>query len=262
MACSVIPERLLVKLVIFLFAVCRSLQPTQAGISQHHTDISVKDPITLTTNNYELTHINSTMQLSSIVALLAISSTSAFAPAPSTKASTSLNAENKFSKFVTASLASAIILSSVAAVPDAFAADTNMNFGTSDIIAARSGGRGGGRSSGGGGGARRAPTQSYRPAPTTINRTTIMAAPTPMYSAPIVIGSPFSPFGMGGYGAFGAVNAISNEMRDNRQEGEIQRGRTELEISKQRQAQLEQRLNDMERNQAITNANVNSAISR
>jgi hypothetical protein len=66
----------------------------------------------------------------------------------------------------------------------------------------------------------------------------------------------------GGYGAFGAVNAISNEMRDNRQENEIQRDRSELEISKQRQAQLEQRLNDMERNQAIQNANVHSAITK
>jgi hypothetical protein len=87
-----------------------------------------------------------------------------------------------------------------------------------------------------------------------------------MYSAPVVIGSPFgygySPFGGMGYGALGAVSAINNEMRDSRQENEIRQGRSELEISKQRQAQLEQRLNQLESEQMRTNANVNANISR
>jgi hypothetical protein len=87
-----------------------------------------------------------------------------------------------------------------------------------------------------------------------------------MYSAPVVIGSPFgygySPFGGMGYGALGAVSAINNEMRDSRQENEIRQGRSELEISKQRQAQLEQRLDQLESEQMRTNANVNANISR
>jgi hypothetical protein len=65
-----------------------------------------------------------------------------------------------------------------------------------------------------------------------------------------------------GYGALGAVSAINNEMRDSRQENEIRQGRSELEISKQRQAQLEQRLNQLESEQMRTNANVNANISR
>mmetsp|Transcript_16654 Transcript_16654/g.24931 ORF Transcript_16654/g.24931 Transcript_16654/m.24931 type:complete len:232 (-) Transcript_16654:72-767(-) len=227
------------------------------------------------------------MKLSSIVALLAISSTAAFtqtSTGSSTRSSmtaTALNAsassENKLSKFFAASVASAIILSSVATIPDALAYDYSssnsnaqqheLNFGSSDIIAGRSGGRGGGRSSASS--MRSAPSSSSRsaqyrsPAPTTINRTTIIAAPTPMYSAPVVIGSPmgfgYSPFGGMGYGALGAVSAINNEVRDNRQENEIRQGRTELEISKQRQAQLEQRLNQLERDQMQTSANVNAA---
>ncbi|GFH60736.1 hypothetical protein CTEN210_17212 [Chaetoceros tenuissimus] len=202
------------------------------------------------------------MKISSVVAFLAVSSASAFAPVSNNKPSTALNAEkNVFSKFAAASVASAILLSSTVATPDALAADmTSVDFGSTDIIAARSGGRAGGRSTAS---SMRSPAPAARTQTTTINRTTVVAAP-PVYSAPSVIIAPapvFSPFGGMGYGALGAVSAIGNEMRDIRQENEIARERAELEVSKQRQYQLEQRLAQLESQQAQTNANANMAAS-
>jgi Protein of unknown function (DUF1517). len=215
------------------------------------------------------------MKFTSFLALLAISNATAFTPAPSNfnskTSTTSLRASaeehsNPVSKFVTASVASAILLSSSFVTPDAFAAvdvdsvSSSMDFGSSQIVSARSGGRAGGRSSASS--MRSAPSVRSSSAATTINRTTIIAAPAPVISSPVVV-SPFvSPFGGFGYGALGAVSAIGNEMRDIRQENEIARERAELEVSKQRQAQLEQRLYELERNQAVTNANVNAAIAK
>lgn len=201
------------------------------------------------------------MKISSVVAFLAVSSASAFAPVSNNKPSTALNAEkNVFSKFAAASVASAILLSSTVATPDALAADmTSVDFGSTDIIAARSGGRAGGRSTAS---SMRSPAPAARRQTTTINRTTVVAPP--VYSAPSVIVAPapiFSPFGGIGYGAFGAVSAIGNEMRDVRQENEIARERAELEVSKQRQYQLEQRLAQLESQQAQTNANANMAAN-
>merc|ERR1719362_1390996 len=81
-----------------------------------------------------------------------------------------------------------------------------------------------------------------------VSRTTYISAP------PVVV----SPFGMGmGYGynpfggvglgyGLGAANSIGNEIRDNRQESEIQNERVELELAKQKAAQLEQRLAQLE----------------
>lgn len=212
---------------------------------------------------------NNMKLFSGIISLLAMSSASAFAPVPSTSVRTSSALQatensNSMSKFLTASVASAILLSSSLATPDAMAAldsPSSIDFGSSQIVSARSGGRAGGRSTAS---SMRSPSPSVRSssATTTINRTTIIAAPTPVISSPVVV-SPFvpSPFGFG-YGALGAVSAIGNEMRDIRQENEIARERAELEVSKQRQAQLEQRLYELERNQAITNANVNAAIAK
>lgn len=190
------------------------------------------------------------VKLTCILAFLAVSIVSAFTPAPAGKPSTALNMknENQFNKFLTATAASVIVLSSAAASPDALAASPDFDFGTNTIISARSGGRAGGRSSAS---SMRSPPPSSRSAPTTtINRTTVIAAPAPVFSSPVVV-SPFgySPFGGVGYGALGAVNAIGNEIRDVRQENEIARERAELEVSKQRQAQLEQRLYELERNQ-------------
>lgn len=48
-----------------------------------------------------------------------------------------------------------------------------------------------------------------------------------------------------GYG-LGAMNGIGNEIRDNRQEMEIQQSRAELDQAKQREADLEARLRALE----------------
>lgn len=156
-------------------------------------------------------------------------------------------------KALTSGLATAIMFTSVIAPPEALAQD--LNFGSDNIIAARSGGRSGGRSS--------AIPRSATPSRTVINRTTVIAAPTPYYSSPVYI-SPFgSPFGGIGYGALGAVSAISNEIRDSRQENEIYRERTELELAKQRQAELERRLYELEANQrAASAAQAPSTVSK
>jgi hypothetical protein len=202
------------------------------------------------------------VKVSALIAFLAVSGASAFTvPTTAGKPSTALHMknENKFHKFLTASVASAILLSSAATVPDALAASPDFDFGSNNVISARSGGRAGGRSSAS---SMRAPPPRARAAPaptTTINRTTVIAAPSPVIAAPVVV-SPFgySPFGGIGYGALGAVNAIGNEMRDQRQENEIARERAELEVSKQRQAQLEQRLNELERGQVMQQMQINS----
>ena len=51
-----------------------------------------------------------------------------------------------------------------------------------------------------------------------------------------------------GYG-LGAAGSIGNEIRDMNQEREIQRERAELDVAKQRQAELEARLAQLERQQ-------------
>ena len=194
------------------------------------------------------------VKASALFSLLAVPAVAAFTgPVQTAKPSTALNMNKDINvaKFFAGSVASAILLSSAAFTPDALASSPDFDFGSNTVISARSGGRGGGRSSAS---SMRSPRPAYQAAPTTtINRTTVIAAPTPVISSPIVV-SPFgySPFGspFGGYGALGAVNAIGNEMREGRQENEIARERSELEASKQRQQQLEQRLYELERNQA------------
>uniref|UniRef100_A0A7S3Q370 Uncharacterized protein n=1 Tax=Chaetoceros debilis TaxID=122233 RepID=A0A7S3Q370_9STRA len=225
------------------------------------------------------------VKTSALVAFLAISSASAFAPAPvpfssqKTTSSLEMKKNSPFSKFVaTASVASAILLSSTIA-PDAQAitgaGDFNLNFGSDNVIAGRSGGRGGGRSSASS--MRRSPPPSSYSRPTTVNnvsRTTVIQqspgmVSAPVMASPIIVSPVISPFGMGGgygmgygggYGALGAVNMIGREMREGRQEAEIRDGRNELQDSKQREFQLEQRLNQLEQNQANTNA-VNAAMA-
>merc|ERR1712165_409220 len=87
--------------------------------------------------------------------------------------------------------------------------------GSATLIAGRSGGRMGGRSSMRSMPRRSAPSSSYQ-------RRTVVQPGGVMVAPPPVVISPFgySPFGFG-YG-FGALNAVGNEIRDFRQEGEIQ----------------------------------------
>jgi hypothetical protein len=171
----------------------------------------------------------------------------------STSSSSSLEMWNKetMKGAATSLVAAALLIGS--SVDPAFAMPTIMDgssptttsdFGSSQVlIAARSGGRAGGRSS-----AARAPAS--RRAPTTTNtrvieRTTYVAPPiysSPMYVAPLYNPLPGLGFSMG----LNAINQVGNDMRDYRQEGEIQNTRAQLEQSKMREAEMEARLRQLE----------------
>jgi len=53
---------------------------------------------------------------------------------------------------------------------------------------------------------------------------------------------------------FGIAGEVGREMREYRQEGEIRESRTELQMAREREFQLEQRINQMEANQNAQNA--------
>ena len=93
------------------------------------------------------------------------------------------------------------------------------------------------------------PSRSSRPSPTVINRTYV----TPGYSAPSVIMAPsygYNPDGGVGLGlGLNAINQVGNDMRDYRQEREIQDTRSELNASRMREAEMEARLRQLESGQ-------------
>jgi hypothetical protein len=92
-------------------------------------------------------------------------------------------------KAATSFVAAAFLMSNAALMPPALAMD-DMDFGSSQVIAGRSGGRAGGRSSGA-----RMRSMPSSPSRTTIHRTTVVSPP--VYHAPSVI---IAPPMMGGYG--------------------------------------------------------------
>mmetsp|Transcript_7251 Transcript_7251/g.10386 ORF Transcript_7251/g.10386 Transcript_7251/m.10386 type:complete len:203 (+) Transcript_7251:62-670(+) len=150
-------------------------------------------------------------------------------------------------------VAAAVIASNVLTVGAAFAEDTpstvHPDFGSSsNVIAARSGGRSGGRVSSTARSASRPSAAPSRSSSNTVYRSTTVYQPAPVISSPIVV----SPFGYNPFfpSPFGVAAGIGNEIRDIRQEGEIQRERSELEIAKQKQYELEARLRQLEANQA------------
>jgi hypothetical protein len=192
-----------------------------------------------------------------IMALLCVSGASAFAPVAAPKASmTSLqmsgsNNEETNKKVAASVLAATFILGSVASVAPAQAMDDSY-FGSSNVIAARSGGRAGGRSSS----ARMSSRPASRPAPssssrgstTVINRTYV----TPGYGGGGVYMAPpvYNPYpGLGLGLGLNAVNQIGNDMRDYRQEREIQDTRSALNESRMREAEMEARLRQLETGQ-------------
>jgi len=188
-----------------------------------------------------------------IMALLCASGTSAFTPVMTPKASlaplqmSNSNNEETTKKVAASVLAATFILGNVASVAPAQAMDDSM-FGTSNVIAARSGGRAGGRSSS----ARMAPrpsSSSSSRSTTVINRTYV----TPAYSSPSVIMAPsygYNPMGGLGLGlGLNAVNQIGNDMRDYRQEREIQDTRSQLNESRMRESEMEARLRQLEAGQ-------------
>lgn len=177
-----------------------------------------------------------------LAATICVGTASAFSSKPvSARAQkTALQMKNEDGRKVAASfLAAAFIAANVFTVDAAFAVD-NFDFGSTEIVAGRSGGRGGGR-------AARAPPRSS----TRIERTTTVIQP--VYSTPSVVVSPFGYNPMGGFGfgyGLGAMNNIGNDIRDYRQESEIQQSKSELEQAKIREAGLEARLRALEAAQA------------
>ena len=175
----------------------------------------------------------------------------AFAPiVPASRVSTSLSMKDE-SKIAASIVASVLLAGSLLTTEPVFAAD----FGSSQIVAGRSGGRAGGRSSS----APRSAARSYgggnvyRSSTTTIVRP--MYAPSPIIVSPFGY-SPFgyNPLGGGGFGlgyGLGAMNNSGNEMRDYRQEAEIQKSAAELEQAKLREAQLEARIKALEQAPAL-----------
>jgi len=194
------------------------------------------------------------------IALLCMSGASAFVSSPEPKLSSSslqmINEEGMKKAAASFALAT-FVLGNVATVAPAFAIDDSY-FGSSHVIAARSGGRSGGRSSG----ARSSSARSSAPRPSSSSSTTVInrntyVSPSPMYSSPTVIMAPpvYNP--MGGLGLSLGLNAVSNignDMRDYRQEREIQDTRGELQQSKMREAEMSARLNRLEQGQGQMSA--------
>mmetsp|Transcript_14296 Transcript_14296/g.17237 ORF Transcript_14296/g.17237 Transcript_14296/m.17237 type:complete len:216 (+) Transcript_14296:54-701(+) len=127
---------------------------------------------------------------------------------------------------------------------DGMAAD----FGSTQVVAGRSGGRAGGRAGGG----RRmvAPSRAGPSTSRSYSRTTVvrpMIAPSPIMVSPFGMGYGYNP--MGGFGlgyGLGAMNDINREMR---QEGQIRNTETELQAAQRKNMELEMRLKALEQNQ-------------
>ena len=160
----------------------------------------------------------------------------------------SLPSSGEITKVIATAFLAATIATSAATPALAISSSTDLFGSTELILAGRSGGRAGGRA-GGGGFAR----SSYRAPPATYRSSTTIIRP--MITPPSVVISPFGGgFGYGynplggvglGYG-LGTMNNFSNEMRDYRQESEIQREKAELELAKEKNAELEARIKALE----------------
>lgn len=187
------------------------------------------------------------------LALLAtcLGSTSAFVvnQAQQPQTTTALQAKQlDGGQMIKGAAAAALFLGSVLVSDPAFAfVDSSMDFGSTQVVAGRSGGRGGGRvmrapMRGGGGRApmrapMRSPTQNYS------QRTTIVR---PMMVSPMGgMGYGYNPLGGLGMGyALGGMG--NNNMRDNRQENEIQRNEFELKDAEKKNMELENRIEQLE----------------
>jgi hypothetical protein len=236
---------------------------TPPSITQEHSHVSQTDdtPHIHTTTTTTTTSISSRISVvlqnysmkflaTAALALLCTSSqVSGFAPVVSeTSPSTSLKAWNDDAvKKATRSLVAAtFLLGGVVSATPAFAFDETLDFGSSQVVAARSGGRAGGRSAG----ARAAPRPSSHSS-TTINTRVIERTryiPSPSYSPGIIIAPPvYNP--LPGYGlglGLNAINQIGNDMRDYRQENEIRDARYQLEQARMKEAELDARLRQLE----------------
>jgi hypothetical protein len=162
--------------------------------------------------------------------------------------------EESVKKATASFVAATLLMGNIATVAPAVAAmDGSYDFagGSSQIVAARSGGRAGGRSAGA-----RAPPRSSAPRPSSTTNTIIerrtYVTPSPVYSSPGIIVAPpiYNPYpGLGLGLGLNAINQIGNDMRDYRQENEIRDARYQLEQSRTREAEMEARLRQLEMQQ-------------
>lgn len=194
-------------------------------------------------------------------AALCLGSSAAFTTiGPSARTATSISmdkngGDNHGKTLAVSTLAAAFLLTGVVSADAAFAMDgpsaPSFTDSSSVVIAGRSGGRAGGRSM-----PRSAPRAMPRSAaPTTriINRTTVIAPPV-MGGGYGYGGGYGGGYGYGGGGlglnlGFSAVNAIGNGMREGRQNDMIYEERAELSASREREAAMAARLQQLEMRQ-------------
>ena len=187
------------------------------------------------------------------------------------------NSDDQEKRFAASCLFSAYLFANVVSVAPALALSVDDFTGTSQVVAAKSGGRMGGRSSSGA----RPSSSSYKPSSsTTTERTTVIRQPviqSPVVVAPPVVAPPV--YGGYGYGVdagavgklsnekelvsctcsksfalyslglsvgLNAINSIGREMREQSQEREIAREREELAEARMKAAELEGRLRALE----------------
>jgi hypothetical protein len=188
----------------------------------------------------------STMKvLSALIASLSVLSTAAFAPvhptqrASSSALSFSAQKDETVRQILSSTLAAAFLAVNLAtALPVSAMMSNNIepDFGSTEVLAGRSGGRSGGRaSSGGNSRSYRAPARSSNTYKSYSSTTVVRPSPTVIVSPGYGGGFGYNPLGnmVTGY-AMGSMlggggNNYNDERRDMRQENEIQQSRMELE---------------------------------
>jgi len=158
-------------------------------------------------------------------------------------------------KAASCAVAAGLVLSSVfnVGLSPAEAFDNSFDLGSSQIVAARSGGRAGGRSMGGGGrsmGARPSGGGGggYRGASPSAAR----YYQRPMVSPIIVSPFGYSPFGYSPFGGLGmgyglgSMNRAGDELRNENQDRQLADEQSELAVAKQKAADLEARIRALE----------------
>jgi hypothetical protein len=194
-----------------------------------------------------------TMKIFVAALLFCIGSAAAFAPAihqsrvPTALAAT--NPSEALHKLGASFIATATIMSNVMFLPQEVNA---FDAGSSQVIAARSGGRAGGRAP-----ARAAPSKSQ---PRVIERQTTIIQQQPSYAspggtmmmAPPMMAAPMyapQPSGLGLALGINAVSGISSGFREARQENEIRSTRDQLTEARIKEAEMEARLRSLEQQQ-------------
>jgi hypothetical protein len=180
--------------------------------------------------------------------LFCVGSAAAFAPAihqsrvPIALAAT--NPSEALHKLGASFIATATIMSNVMFLPQEVNA---FDAGSSQVIAARSGGRAGGRAP-----ARAAPSKSQ---PRVIERQTTIIQQQPSYASPggtMMMAPPMyapQPSGLGLVLGINAVSGISSGFREARQENEIRSTRDQLTEARIKEAEMEARLRSLEQQQ-------------